>query len=529
MTGHSNEARGVSILTVLFFVFSYWRRQPVRLSALMTLLALATVADSLLPYASGRLIDVLAEGPERPEAKSQASNALILFFVLATSFYAMRNTAIRLWVVFAARSMSQLVEESFAKVQLFSSDWHANNFAGATVRKVSRGMWAYDTISDVVMVGLGPPLLVIVAVTIQMALRWPVAGGFMLAATTVFVATSLAVSIRYVAPANQVSNDVDSKMGAALADVVTCNEVVKSFGAEASEVSRFHGIAQDWKQKGERAWSRYIDMWLIQSFVLLLMQGSLIGYSVWLWSRNEATAGDVTFVITGFFVVSSYLRMLGDNFQQLQRGVNELEDVVEFAQQRPGVKDHVNASQFQSGDGDIVFDRVSFGYANQLEHLYEDFSLNITPGERIALVGPSGSGKSTFIKLVQRLYDVDAGRILIDDQDIAHVTQASLRQTISLVPQDPVLFHRSLEENIAYGRPGASQSEIVEASKRAHAHEFVGKLPQGYKTLVGERGVKLSGGERQRVAIARAFLADARILILDEATSSLDSITEAHI
>jgi ATP-binding cassette subfamily B protein len=177
----------------------------------------------------------------------------------------------------------------------------------------------------------------------------------------------------------------------------------------------------------------------------------------------------------------------------------------------------------------VVFDGVTFAYANQAEPTYRDFSLRITPGERVALVGPTGAGKSTFVKLIQRLYDLQAGRILIDGVDISSVTQGSLRRSIAVVPQDPALFHRTIGENIAYGRPGATQDEIQAAAKRARAHDFIARLPKGYDTLVGERGVKLSGGERQRVAIARAFLADASILVLDEATSSLDVETEVLV
>jgi ATP-binding cassette subfamily B protein len=176
-----------------------------------------------------------------------------------------------------------------------------------------------------------------------------------------------------------------------------------------------------------------------------------------------------------------------------------------------------------------VLDQVTFGYQNAAEPLYRDFSLRIRPGERVALVGPTGGGKSTFVKLIQRLYDLDGGRILIDGQDIAAVTQASLRQAIALVPQDPSLFHRSVAENIAYGRPDATSDQIKIAARRARAHDFITRLPRGYDTLVGERGVKLSGGERQRVALARAFLADAPILVLDEATSSLDVETERQV
>ena len=206
--------------------------------------------------------------------------------------------------------------------------------------------------------------------------------------------------------------------------------------------------------------------------------------------------------------------------------MEELVDMQAPAARRRGP---AGARPIRIGDGEIDFDHVTFHYGSHRVPLYRDFSVSIRPGERVGLVGHSGSGKTTFVKLIQRLYDVNKGRILIDGQDIASATQASLRSQIAIVQQEPILFHRSLAENIAYGRPGASQAEIEHAAKLASAHDFIVGLPKGYATLVGERGVKLSGGERQRVAIARAFLADAPILILDEATSSLDSESEVLI
>jgi ATP-binding cassette subfamily B protein len=206
-----------------------------------------------------------------------------------------------------------------------------------------------------------------------------------------------------------------------------------------------------------------------------------------------------------------------------------MEELVAMHDLPYGVPDRKDAGELGVTAGAIAFDGVTFHYGGHAEPLYRDFSLTIRGGEKVGLVGRSGSGKTTFVKLVQRLYDVTGGRITIDGQDIASVTQESLRRQIAIVQQEPVLFHRSLAENIAYGRPGASMAQIEQAARLANAHEFILRLPKGYATLVGERGIKLSGGERQRVALARAFLADAPILILDEATSSLDSESEALI
>ena len=215
--------------------------------------------------------------------------------------------------------------------------------------------------------------------------------------------------------------------------------------------------------------------------------------------------------------------------QQYLQAVSRFAEYIEIVEQPLIVQDKRDARTLKVKLGAVALDDVTFSYENQTKPVFKNFSLTIKPGETIALVGHSGGGKSTFVKLLLRLYDVQKGAITIDDQNIADVTQESLRQSIGLVPQEPILFHRSIGENIAYGKPTASKKDIEKAATLAHAHEFIKDLPQGYKTLVGERGVKLSGGERQRVALARAILADTPLLVLDEATSSLDSISEKYI
>jgi len=515
----------VTFRDVCFFVWRYWCQAPVLFAGVGVTVLAATLCDVLIPLFAGRLIDSLTE-QVGSEAVAAAIAALAAFIGLAVFSHAARQISYKLWIRLATRVMRWIVTDAFTRVQRYSTDWHANSFAGATVRKVSRGMWAYDEFADTLVLGLFPAVVVVVGATLMLSLHWPLMGGYVLAASAVYVTACVALSMSYVAPANRLANEADSAIGAAMADAIGCNAAIKSFGAEQREESRFLSVAERWRTSALKSWGRQTDVEIVQSALTVLLQVGLLGLALMLWARGEASAGDVTFVMTSYFVVNGYLREIGMHVRSMQRAVNELDDIVGFSHMEPAVADRSGARQLVAPRGEVAFDRVTFSYANQDAPIYSDFSLTIAPGEKVALVGHSGSGKSTFVKLVQRLYDLDGGRILLDGQDIATATQDSVRRAIALVPQEPVLFHRSLAENIAYARPDATRQEIEAAADRAHAHAFIRRLPQGYDTLVGERGVKLSGGERQRVALARAFLADAPVLVLDEATSSLDSVTE---
>ena len=342
------------------------------------------------------------------------------------------------------------------------------------------------------------------------------------AGAAIYLPMIVLLSIRYIAPAARISNAWDTKVGGTLADALTCNAVVKSFGAETREDARLAHVIGRWRVRVRRTWLRYTYTNQAQISVLLCLRASVIGGAVLLWIAGRASPGDVTYVLTSYYIIHAYLRDVGMHINNLQRSVNDMEELVAIHDEVIGIADVPDARPIDIEGGRIVFDDVTFHYGSHRAPLYHGLSVDIAAGERVGLVGRSGSGKTTFVKLVQRLYDVSGGRILIDGQDIAQATQHSLRSRIAIVQQEPILFHRSLAENIAYGRPGASMAGIEQAARLANAHEFILRLPKGYGTLVGERGVKLSGGERQRVALARAFLADAPVLILDEATSSLE-------
>jgi ATP-binding cassette subfamily B protein len=511
---------------VIGFVMRYWLRRPGLLSGMVLFSLLSIAADMAIPLAAGRLVDAVAEGPQ---AADIAWGAWALFVGLYLVLSVVRNIANKFWNPLAALNMRDLTDEGFARIQSFSADWHADAFAGATVRRLSRAMWGYDMVSDAMVMWIGPALLVLIGLSTMMIFRWPMVGLFSLAIVALYIASNVILTAKYARPLNQRSVALDSRIGGALADSVTGNPTVRSFGAEARESARIGEITETWRGAVVRTWNRFTDLWLIQNILLAVLQGGLTGLLLMLWTQGKATPGDVAFGITAFLVMSGYLRNIGENVRMLQKGLDDVEDVARFAQIEPQVADHPGAKPFVGELGEVVFENATFRYKSVAEPLFRNFSLTVRPGERIALVGATGSGKSTFVKLVQRLYDLDGGRVLIDGQDIARVQQGSLRRAIAVVPQDPALFHRTIAENIAYARPDATAEEVALAARRARAHEFIMKLPLGYQTLVGERGVKLSGGERQRVAIARAFLVDAPILVFDEATSSLDVETERDV
>ena len=528
MTVEVNK-RPAAIRVVIPFVFRHWLDQPVVAATVAFGLLGATVADLFMPIFSGHLVDALTSGAADPAARHAALTAFGAIVALGLSSIVLRMIGLQAIVPFTLRIMSDVAREAFMRVQRFSTDWHANSFAGSTVRKITRGMWALDLYNDTILMALLPSLMVLLGSMILLGLHWASLGLLVALVALVYVSMTVAFSTRYIAPAARVSNAWDTKVGGTLADALTCNAVVKSFGAEAREDARLMRVVGRWRSRVNRTWLRYNYTNAAQLSVLLCLRASVIGGALLLWIAGRASPGDVTYVLTSYYIIHAYLRDVGMHINNLQRSVNDMEELVLIHDEPIGIADAAGAKPIDIQGGRIVFEDVTFHYGGHRAPLYDGLSVEIRAGERIGLVGRSGSGKTTFVKLVQRLYDVSDGRILIDGQDIAKATQQSLRSQIAIVQQEPILFHRSLAENIAYARPGASMAAIEQAARLANAHDFIQRLPNGYGTLVGERGVKLSGGERQRVALARAFLADAPVLILDEATSSLDSESEALI
>src|SRR5262249_19385885 len=327
----------------------------------------------------------------------------------------------------------------------------------------TRGMWALDLLNDTILMALAPSLTVLVGSMILLGLHWPSLGLVILVGTIIYVTMTLGFSIRFTAPAARISNAWDTNVAGTLAAAMTCNAVVKAFGAEAREDDRLEGVIARWRARVRRTWYRYNYTSTAQLSVLLCFRASVIGGAILLWMAGRASPGDVAYVLTSYYIIHAYLSDVGMHINNLQRSVNDMEELVAIYDEPFGIADVANASPIKIESGRIAFEDVTFHYGGHRAPLDDRLSVEIAAGERVGLVGRSGSGKTTFVKLVQRLYDVSGGRILIDGQDIAKATQQSLRSQIAIVQQDPVLFHRSLSENIAYGRPGASMAAIEQA------------------------------------------------------------------
>ena len=512
---------------VLSFIFARWRLQPWSVAAMFGLFMFATLLDVLTPLFAGQLVEAVSKGGDA--AINATTTAFVILLALGFGSVGIRLFAFNVLINFTLKMMGEVAQDAFARVQRFSSDWHANTFAGSTVRKVTRGMWGIDQLNDVLIIFFFPSFVMLVGTAIMLGLIWPMMGVLVAIGSAVYIGITVWMSVSYVSPAASLANMWDTRMGGALADAISCNAVVKGFGAEDREDERLTHVVGKWRSRTSRTWNRGNRNGAVQGTLMILLRTAVIGLALIFWQQGVAEAGDIALVLTSFFVLQGYLRDIGQHVRNLQRAVNDMEELVDVQLAPIGIEDRADARPAAIQEGRIEFDRVTLQYGRHTNPLYQDFSVSIPAGQRVGLVGHSGSGKTTFVKLIQRLHDVTDGAIRIDGVDIRDMTQASLRAQIAIVQQEPILFHRSLAENISYARPGATRHEIVEAAKLASAHEFIEALPKGYETLVGERGVKLSGGERQRVAIARAFLADSPVLIFDEATSSLDSESELII
>lgn len=451
-----------------------------------------------------------------------------IFFILLASIgrWIFRRTFDVTYNRFAGRTMQNIMNECFDYLHGHSYRFFNDNFVGSLVKKAGRMARAYKGVMDKIMFNFMPLTfrgLIIFGVLLY--LDWRL-GAIMGAWTVLFLAGN------YFASMWKLKYDLaraiaDTRATGMLADTITNNSNIKLFSASAFESGRFGEATENWYVKTKKSWDAGIVIEAIQAVFMIGLEFALLYFSIFLWRDRILTLGQVVlvhaYVMRLFMTLWDYGRAIRDTYEHLA-DADEMTAVFDTPHE---VADAPDAGELTVHHGRVEFDRVSFRYTGDHESdVLSDLSFVIKPSEKIALIGPSGGGKSTVVKLLLRLFDVQKGRVLVDGQDISLATQDSLRRNIALVPQDPILFHRSLIDNIRYGCRDASDAEVFAAAKLAHCHEFIETFPEKYETFVGERGVRLSGGERQRVAIARAILSNAKILLLDEATSSLDSESE---
>ncbi len=406
-----------------------------------------------------------------------------------------------------------------------------NRFSGSIVTQASRFAKTYTVFTDTLFFNFFPQLIsVAIALAVMIYYSLPIG----LTVLVIWLVTEYVIVLmtRKRLPLRRAAIAKESQQIGELADVITNSLTVKTSGAEGREIQRYHAFNDVRGQFFFNAWHRAVrNGWIIQGVCAVVQLVILIGGLVAVQNNTISVATFLLFQIYSFRIIDSLSRSTFI-FRQLEAVAGDAQEMAELFEMAPLVQDKHFAEKSRIKKGAIDLQNVTFQYddaAPGTGKLFEDFGLSIKSGERIGLVGPSGGGKTTITRLLLRFMDIQDGSITIDGQDIRDIRQQELRKAIAYVPQEPMLFHRSIKDNIRYGNSAASDKDVIAVAKKAFAHDFIKILPEGYDTLVGERGVKLSGGQRQRVAIARAMLSGAPILVLDEATSALDSESERVI
>jgi ATP-binding cassette subfamily B protein len=499
-------------------------RIRVVLAMVMVLAAKSTVL--LMPFAYKAAIDRMAPGFE---PGVMVAIALVVAYAGArfggVLFDNLRNAIFELVGQDAGR---RLAVEVFSQLHKLSLRYHLERRTGALTKIVERGTKSIDTMLYFILFNIGPTVFELTAVCIIFFVK--VGPGLVIATLLAIAAYTFFTQkvTEWRTKMRRAMVEYDTRAAARAVDSLLNYETVKYFSAEQRETDNYGKAVADYARAATKNESSLAILNIGQSLITNLMMAGAMGYSVYGWSKGWYSPGDVVFINTILSQLFRPLDMLGMVYREIRQGLIDMEAMFSLIDTPAEVVDAPDAVALDVSGGLVRFEDVHFSYEPDREIL-KGVDLTIRPGGTLAVVGSSGAGKSTLARILYRFYDIRGGRVTIDGQDITKVTQESLRRSIGIVPQDTVLFNDTIGYNIGYGRDGATQEEIEAAARGAAIHDFILSLPQGYKTKVGERGLKLSGGEKQRVAIARTLLKNPPVLILDEATSALDSRTEADI
>ena len=497
-----------------------------RIAGAMVMVLLAKAVVLTTPLAMKRAVDTMA-------GEGEPLLWLALSFVLAYSlarflsvgFDNIRNVIFEKVGQDATRA---LAEDVFARLHRLSLRFHLSRRTGEVTKTIERGTKTIDSMLYFLLFNIAPTIIELIAVAV---IFYTLFGWELVVATAITVVLYIAITrwiTEWRTKLRAQMNELDGTALGRAVDSLLNYETVKYFGAEAREQERYASATRAYQKAAVKSENSLGLLNIVQSFITNLLMAGAMAFVVWDWSRGNLTVGDLTAVNMYLMQLFRPLDMLGWVYRTIRQGLVDMAEMFRLIDTEVEVEDAPGAPALIANPPTIAFENVHFGYDPERTILH-GLSFEVAAGSRTAIVGPSGAGKSTIGRLLFRFYDPQAGRILVAGQDIARVRQASLRAAIGIVPQDSVLFNETIGYNIAYGRADASEEDVVAAARDAAILPFIEKLPDGFETQVGERGLKLSGGEKQRVAIARTLLKDPPILLFDEATSALDSRTEQDI
>lgn len=483
----------------------------------------------LAPMIFADLIDKASQGLPMEELLSTALVEVIFFFVLYTVNKLVFEELRLVWCwKLELLTMRDLANKCFNVVSEQSMQFHSDRFSGSLVSQTNKFIWAFERLFDVIIWEIWPTLVYIILVVIVLLPQVPWFALGLIVFTAIYVMISL-LSFRKISHINDEEAAAEAKQTGQLADSISNIISVKSYAGERHERKRYAKFAQKTYDTSMHLMrttvTRDIMFNCVQIGITALILAFLLMGREWL----GISVATLVLVVNYAQSIQGELWSVNSILKNINRVFGDAHEMTLILDTKDDVVDAPEAKPLELSKATVSFKDITFKHADAKQAIFNNFDLEIRDGERVGLVGVSGSGKTTLTKLLLRFADVNDGAVMVSDQNIRDITQQSLRENVAYVPQETTLFHRSIAENIAYSKPGATMEEIQRAAKLANAHKFIVNLPEGYETLVGERGIKLSGGQRQRVAIARAILKDAPILVLDEATSALDSESEALI